>query len=143
MSIMSQFSALALDAYTKCSIDREVYRNLVGNVNYETNLAYGKKVSEEVANFVSTGPISEKMGEANKLFDYVVHNCDVSERILKASADYNQNIYDSLDLYKNTAPHSIPVFGEGMTNVVLGLGMMGVVAGIGYLTSKYNNRIHI
>jgi hypothetical protein len=80
------------------------------------------------------------MGEANKMFDYVVHNCDVSERILKASADYNQNIYDSLDLYRNTVPHSIPVFGEGMADAILGVSMVAGVLGAGYFIKKYNER---
>ncbi len=83
---------------------------------------------------------NDKMGEANKALDYLVKNCDVSERAMKILVDYNQNIYDSLDMYKNTTPHSIPDFGDGLSSAVLGIGMMGVVFGIGYAMNKYNNR---
>jgi len=140
MSIMSQFTALAMNAYDTCSIKQDVYKDLVGNINHETSLAYGKKVSEEVANFVSSPPISDKMGEANKSFDYIIQNCSVPEKALKMIADYNQNIYDSLDLYKNTVPHTIPELGDGMSGMVLTAGILGAVAGVGYLARKYNER---
>jgi hypothetical protein len=127
MSILSQFTALAINAYDRCSINKGMFEDLVGNINHATNLAYGKKVSEDVANFVSTPPISDRMGEANKLFDYVTKECGVPERILKMSADYNQNIYDSLEIYKNTTPHAIPEFGE-LSMIMIGLSFVGIVA---------------
>lgn len=127
MSVLSQFMALATDALYKCSTFTDTYKNLVNSVNHQTSLSYGSKVSEDVANFVSTSPISDKMGEANGHLDFLIKNCDVSEGMMKIIADYNQNIYDSLDIYKHTTPHAIPEFGE-LSIIMVGLSFVGIVA---------------
>ena len=127
MSILSQFTALATGELYKCDSAKEVYENLVGNINHETNLAYGKEVSERVANFVSTPPVSDKVGEVNKALEYIANECSRSEIFMKNFADYNQNIYDSLDLYKNTTPHAIPEFGE-LSIIMVGLSFVGIIA---------------
>ena len=126
MSIISQFTALAMDAIYKCDSMKEVYKNLVGNINDETNLAYGKEVSQDVANFVSTSPISDKIGEANRALDYLIKDCSIPESIVKHTANYNQNIYDSLDIYKHTTPHAIPEFGE-LSIIMVGLSFVGII----------------
>lgn len=104
-----------------------LYENLVGTINSSTELRFGNKVSEDVANFVSNPSISDRMGEANKALDYLVKNCDRSEGAIKMFTDYNQNIYDSLEIYKNTTPHAIPEFGE-LSIIMVGLSFVGIVA---------------
>ena len=106
---------------------RGLYENLVGNINHETEARFGNKVSEDVANFITTSSMSDKLGEANRALDYLVKNCDRSEGAIKMFNDYNQNIYDSLDMYQNTTPQAIPEFGE-LSIIMVGLSFVGIVA---------------
>ena len=126
MSILTQFTALATAGLYKCSSVTDAYKDMIGNVNHETSLAYGKEVSQDVANFVSTSPISDKIGEANRALDYLIKDCSIPESIVKHTANYNQNIYDSLDIYKHTTPHAIPEFGE-LSIIMVGLSFVGII----------------
>jgi len=123
---MTQFTALAMDALYACSSVTDLYRDMVGNINHEVNLAFGNKVSEDVANFVSTPPILDKVAEVNGAVDSLTKNCYMTENALKHIADYNQNIYDSLDIYKHTTPHAIPEFGE-LSIIMVGLSFVGII----------------
>jgi hypothetical protein len=127
MSILSQFSALAMGEIYSCDSARNIYERVVGNINSSTEGRFGNKVSEDVANFVSTPPVSDNMGDVNKVFEYLTSQCSIPETVIRRSMDYNQNIYDSLELYKGTTPQAIPEFGE-LSIIMIGLSFVGIVA---------------
>lgn len=102
--IIIKSNSMATASLEECSALENIYVNNVGTVNNAVSGRFGtEEVSQRVADHVTNGgTASDSIGVANSAAKELVDKCLYSENSVKeVLGDFNQNIIDSVTIYKN------------------------------------------
>lgn len=112
--------ALASAAFEKCGVWEQSYKINRDTANSAVELVYGEEeVSSRVADFATSGgDVSNSIGKVNEVTSNLVQNCGYTEDLVSKvlGGGINQNIIDSIEIYKGSSIKAVPIFGNKLTS---------------------------